>query len=410
MKRAIEPIIDRRVWRSLLRLSIFYVSVGLLLAVSFLFVSCSREHGQSSGKPGQPGMNEAVPVTVATVVQKDIPVQLRAIGNVEAYSTVSVKSRVVGQLVGVYFKEGQEVKKGDPIFVIDPRPFEAALRQAEANLARDRAQMKKAEADANRYSDLFKRGIVSQQDYDQNRTNFEALRATVKADDAAVENAKVQLGYCYIYSPINGRIGKLMINQGNMVKDNDTVLVVINQTKPIYADFYIPQQELPKIKKYMALEKLKVEAIIPGDKDHPVVGELTFINNQVDINTGTILLKGLFPNENETLWPGQFVNVVLTLTEQPKAVLVPFSAVQTGQDGQYVFVVKPDLTVESRPVVVGGNLDREVVIAKGLRAGEKVVTEGQLRLAPGIKVEIKRAAMEGGTQKAETGSELERKY
>ncbi len=348
-------------------------------------------------------MSEAAPVTVATVVQKDVPVQLRAIGNVEAYSTVSVKSRVAGQLVEVNFKEGQEVKKGELIFLIDPRSFQAALQQAQANLSKDIAQMKKAEADARRYADLFKRGIVSAQDYDQNRTNFEAMKATVKADEAAVENAKVQLGYCYIYSPIDGRIGKLMVNQGNMVKDNDTVLVVINQTKPIYVDFSVPQQELPEIKKYMAVEKLKVEAIIPSDRDHKAIGELTFVNNQVDTNTGTILLKGLFPNQDEALWPGQFVNVVLTLTTQPKAVVVPSAAVQTGQQGKYVFVVKPDLTVESRPVTLGNDLGREVVIAEGLKPGEMVVTEGQLRLAPGVKVEIKGEATESGTQKAQDG-------
>jgi multidrug efflux system membrane fusion protein len=401
MKRAVKSIIDQKVWRFLLRQSLC-VRVGLLMAITLLFVSCS---GQPSGKgkPGQPAMSEAAPVTVATVVQKDVPVQLRAIGNVEAYSTVSVKSRVAGQLVGVNFKEGQEVKKGELIFLIDPRPFQAALQQAQANLSKDIAQMKKTEADARRYADLFKRGVVSAQDYDQNRTNFEAMKATVKADEAVVENAKVQLGYCYIYSPIDGRIGKLMVNQGNMVKDNDTVLVVINQTKPIYVDFSVPQQELPEIKKYMAVEKLKVEAIIPSDRDHKAIGELTFVNNQVDTNTGTILLKGLFPNQDEALWPGQFVNVVLTLTTQPKAVVVPSAAVQTGQQGKYVFVVKPDLTVESRPVTLGNDLGREVVIAEGLKPGEMVVTEGQLRLAPGVKVEIKGGATESETQKAQDG-------
>ncbi len=376
---------------------------------SVLFSSCSGEHGQSAGKSSQPGMNEAVPVSVSTVEQRDVPMQLRVIGNVEAYSSVSVKSQVPGQLIGVYFKEGQEVKKGDRIFIIDPRFFESSLRQSEANLARDIAQMKKAQADANRYADLFKRGIVSQQDYDQNRTNFEALKSTVKADEAAVENAKVQLSYCYIYSPIDGRIGKLMINQGNMVKENDTILVTINQTKPIYVGFYVPQQDLPEVKKYMSLEKLRVRATIPSDKDHPVLGELTFINNQVDTNTGTILLKALFSNERESLWPGQFVNVVLTLTTQPKAVLVPSQAVQTGQEGQYVFVVKSDLTAESRSVIVGSNLDQKVIIVKGLQPGEIVVTDGQLRLAPGVKVEIKNSA-ENETQKAQDDSESDKQY
>lgn len=401
MGREAKSIIDRKVRGFLLCLPILHV--GLFLALSLLFMSCSGKHDQPHRKPGQSGMNEAVPVTIATVVQKDVPVQIRAIGSVEAYSTVSVKSRVAGQLVEVNFKEGQEVKKGELIFLIDPRPFKAALNQAEANLAKDIAQMKKAEADARRYTDLFKRGIVSQQDYDQNRTNFEAMRATVKADEAAVENARIQLGYCYIYSPIDGRIGKLMVNQGNMVKDNDTVLAVINQIKPIYVDFSVPEQDLPRIRRYMAVEKLEVQAIIPNDKDSAAVGELSFINNQVDTSTGTILLKAIFPNENEALWPGQFVNVVLTLTRQTNAVVVPSTAVQTGQQGNYVFVVKPDLTVESRPVILGNELGREVVIARGLQPGEKVVTEGQLRLAPGIKVEIKGEVAESGTQEAQDG-------
>lgn len=401
MGREAKSIIDRKVRGFLLCLPILHV--GLFLALYLLFMSCSGKHDQPHRKPGQAGMNEAVPVTIATVVQKDVPVQIRAIGSVEAYSTVSVKSRVAGQLVEVNFKEGQEVKKGELIFLIDPRPFKAALNQAEANLAKDIAQMKKAEADARRYTDLFKRGIVSQQDYDQNRTNFEAMRATVKADEAAVENARVQLGYCYIYSPIDGRIGKLMVNQGNMVKDNDTVLAVINQIKPIYVDFSVPEQDLPRIRRYMAVEKLEVQAIIPNDKDSAAVGELSFINNQVDTSTGTILLKAIFPNENEALWPGQFVNVVLTLTRQTNAVVVPSTAVQTGQQGNYVFVVKPDLTVESRPVILGNELGREVVIARGLQPGEKVVTEGQLRLAPGIKVEIKGKVAESGTQEAQDG-------
>jgi len=371
--------------------------VGLVLVA--LLSACSNGHSQ-------PSVQSAVPVKVATVIQKDVPVQIRAIGNVEAYSTVSVKTQIAGELLGIYFKEGQEVKKGDLIFMIDPRPFEAALKQAEANLAKDVAQMKKAEVDTRRYTDLFKKGVVSSQDYDQARTNYETLKATVKADEAAVKNARLQLEYCYIHSPIDGRLGKLMVNQGNIVKEKETILVDINQTKPIYVGFSVPEQDLPRIKRYMAVEKLKVQAIVPSDKDHPAIGELSFINNQVDTNTGTILLKAVFPNEDEALWPGQFVNVVLTLTTQKNAVVVPSSAVQTGQEGQYVFVVKPDLTVESRPVVVGDSLNQETVISKGLQSGERVVTEGQLALAPGVKVEIK-SISEGETQRAQNGTGLD---
>ncbi len=369
-------------------------SIGLVSLI--LFLACSSGHPQQSIQP-------SVPVKVTTVRERDVPVQIHAIGNVEAYSTVSVKTQVAGELIGVYFKEGQEVKKGDLLFLIDPRPFEAALKQAEANLAKDVAQMKKAEVDARRYTDLFKKGVVSSQDYDQVRTNYETLKAIVKADEAAVRNAKLELEYCYIRSPIDGRIGRLMVNQGNIVKEKETVLVDINQTKPIYVGFSVPEQELPRIKRYMALEELRVQAIIPSDKDHPVTGKLSFINNEVDTKTGTILLKAVFPNQDETLWPGQFVNAVLTLTTQKNALVIPSSAVQMGQEGQYVFVVKPDLTVESRPVVVGDSLEQWVVVSKGLRPGERVVTEGQLSLAPGAKVEIKNGP-EGASKEARNGT------
>jgi multidrug efflux system membrane fusion protein len=364
-----------------------------------------------------------VPVKVATAVQKDVPVQLRAIGNVEAYSTVEVKPQIDGELARVYFEEGDEVKKGELLFLIDTRPFEAALRQAEANLARDIAQLKKAKEDARRYTDLFKKGIVSEQEYDQYRTNFEALEATVKADRAVLENAKLELEYCYIRSPINGRIGEILVHEGNTVKGRDTTLAIINQTKPIYVSFSVPEQYLSEIRKYMStMGKLKVEAYVPEreskpkviskkesesntsvsskesntetitfkNEPNPIVGELSFINNKVDEATGTIMLKGVFQNEDETLWPGRFANVALTLTTQPNAVVVPSQAIQIGQEGHYLFVVKPDLTVESRPVVLGIRPNqKEVVIVNGLQPGEKVVTEGQLQLAPGVKVEIK---------------------
>jgi multidrug efflux system membrane fusion protein len=368
--------------------------VGLLMASLVLLLDCSNGPTQ----PDQKSNQSAVPVTVATVIQKDVPVQLQAIGNVEAYSTVSVKSQVEGQLAHVYFEEGDEVRKGELIFLIDPRPFEASLKQAQANMARDVTQMKKAESDTRRYAELLKKGIVSEAEYDQYRTSFETFQATVNADSAAVENAKLQLEYCYIRSPIDGRIGRLMVNPGNIVEANQTTLVIINQIKPIYVTFSIPEQKLIEIRKYMASAgKLKVEAIISTEKDNPVGGELTFLNNQVDTTTGTILLKALFPNEDELLWPGKFVNVALTLTTINDAVVIPSEAVQTGQEGEYVFVVKSDLTVESRPVIIGGRLDQDVVIAEGLQPEEKVVTNGQHDLAPGVKVEVKNR-VESNTQ------------
>jgi multidrug efflux system membrane fusion protein len=325
----------------------------------------------------------------ALAVQKDVPVQLRAIGTAEAYSAVSVKTMVNGQIVKVGFREGQDVKKGDLIFVIDPRPYEAALMTAEANLARNLALKENAEKDVKRYVYLIEKDLVPKQQFDQVVSNAAALAAAVNADNAVVENTRVQLSYCFIRSPIDGRTGTLFIKEGNVVKANDSTLVTINQVTPIYITFSVPEQYLAGIRKYREARTLGVEAVIPGQEDQPARGALTFISNAVDNATGTIQLKGTFPNKDRRLWPGGFVNVTLTLATKPKAVLVPASAVQTGQSGQYIFVVRPDLTVESRPVVTGETGAGETVIEKGVQAGERVVTDGQLRLVPGSRVEIK---------------------
>jgi multidrug efflux system membrane fusion protein len=336
---------------------------------------------------------------VRTVTQKTVPLQLRAIGNVQAYSTVTIKSKVGGELVGVHFTEGQDVKKGDLLFTIDPRPYEAALKQAEANLQRDLAKAKSALEDARRYESLIQRRVVSPQQYEKVQSDADALEATVLADKAAVENAKIQLDYCSIRSPIDGRTGSLIVKQGNIVKADDANLVVINQIIPIDVAFSIPEQFLLEIKKYMASGKLQVEALVPMNEEKPAKGTVTFIDNAVDSNTGTIRLKGTFANRERKLWPGQFINVVLTLTTEPNAIVVPSQAVQTGQEGQYVFVVKQDLTVDSRPVVAGRTIDTETVIQKGLHVDEKVVTDGQLRLYPGAKVEIKTSNSATATNK-----------
>lgn len=367
------------------------VRVGILMALLAAIAALSACSENASGKPAAKGAVVAVPVTVSDVVLKTIPVQLRAIGNVQAYSTVSVKSQVEGTLARVYFTEGQEVKKGASLFLIDPRSFEAALRQAEATLARDMAQAANARLDERRFADLYKEGGVSQQQYDQARTNAAALEATVQADRSAVEAARLQLGYCSIRSPIDGRTGSLLVHQGNLVKANDAdhPLVVINKIRPIYVSFSVPEQELPEIRRHMSLGSLEVEAITIGQDGRQPRGTLTFVDNAVDRATGTVELKATFPNSDNALWPGQFVNVVLTLTVQPNAVVAPSRALQTGQQGAYVFVVKPDLTVESRPVVVQRTVEQESVIEKGLAPGERVVTDGQVRLVPGAKVDIK---------------------
>ena len=354
---------------------------ALALGGALLLAGCGQKQA--------PAVREAIPVMATTVAQKDVPLQVKAIGTVEAYSTVAVRSNVTGEITDVHFTEGQDVKKGQLIFTIDRRPFEAALNQAQANLARDIAQANNAQTQAERYTHLVQQGVVSRDQADSYRTAAETARAVVEADKAAVERAQVELSYCSIFAPINGRTGNLMIHQGNLVKANDTpVMVSINQVAPIYVTFAIPEQNLADVKKYMAAGKLKVAAVIPNDA-RPAEGQLSFVDNTVDTATGTIKLKGTFANDDRRLWPGQFVDAVLTLTTQPNALVVPSQAVQTGQQGQFVFVIKPDLTVESRPVTVGRSVENQSIILAGLQAGERVVTDGQLRLVPGAKVEIK---------------------
>jgi len=348
-----------------------------------------RPRGQGRGGRSR----EAVPVLVATAVQKTVPLQIRAVGNVEAYSVVSVKSQVTGVLTQAHFKEGQDVKKGQLLFTIDPRPFEAALKQSEANLARDTAQLRNLREQVRRYNELVEKQYVSREQYDQIRTNADAMEAVVDADKAAVENARVQLSYCYIYAPVNGRVGSLLVNEGNLVRTNDaSPLVVINQINPINVTFAVPEQHLTDLKRHMAAGNLQVDASFASDEGRPERGRLEFIDNAVDRTTGTIKLKAVFSNSERRLWPGQFVNVAVTLTNQSNAVVIPSEAIQVGQEGQHVFVVKPDKSVEMRPVTLGLTNEGEAVITKGIEAGEVVVREGQFLLGPGSWVEIKELA------------------
>jgi len=359
--------------------------LALVLAASLASVSCSS-------KTAAVGPDLAVPVNVAKVVRKTVPIQLSAIGTAEAYSTVSIKGQVNAVLKEVHFKQGDFVKKGDLLFTLDARPFQASLDQAQANLARDKAQADLTIVQAERYKKLYDQGISAKEQYDQMQANAAAQQGSVHADEAAVESAKLQLQYCAIYSPVDGRTGALQVYPGNLVKENDVpVLVVINEIAPLYEDFSVPEQYLGVIKKYMAGGRLQIEATPYGDTAAEV-GYLTFVDNTVDNTTGTIKLKGTFANMDHRLWPGQFSTVSLRLSEEENATVVPTQAVQTGQSGDFVFVIKADQTAESRPVKVARTLGTESVIAKGIEPGETVVTDGQLRLIPGIKVQIKAAA------------------
>jgi multidrug efflux system membrane fusion protein len=330
-----------------------------------------------------------IPVSVATVAQQTVAVRIRAIGNVEAYSTVALKARVDGQIMEVNFREGQEVKKGTALFKIDPRPFEAVLRQAQANLMRDTAQKEQARSQERRYQELLQKNFVSKEAYAQIRTNADTAEAVALASMAAVETAKLQLEYCTIRSPIDGFVGKVMLQMGNMVKANDTSpLVIINQVQPIFVNFAVPEQSLSAVRSHMAKGRLSVEALPPNSGKAAALGTLSFVDNAVDTTTGTIKLKAVFPNKDNALWPGQFVGANLKLYDQKDALTVPSQSVQTGPGGQYVYVVKQDMSADVRKVEVNRVDGDNAIVAKGLQKGETVVVKGQLRLAPGSKVMI----------------------
>ena len=371
---------------------------------------------------------EVVPVFATKVQKRAVPIEVSAIGNVEALQTVAVQARVSGEIDQVAFREGEDVQPGDLLFTIDPRPYEAALAEAQARLERDRALAKNAEESAARYADLVKKDYVTPEQYEQMRAAVEAARATARADEAAVENARLQLSYAKIVSPIAGRTGSIQVHRGNMLRPNDErTLVTINQMRPIAVVFTVPESAFDAIRRAQSEAKLSVVArpsrgpadlsgLAPGSSSPPTpaaagangagsggaektgnhepteTGELSFVDNAVDRATGTVRLKATFSNASGALWPGRFVEVVLTLAHDPAALVVPAEAIQTGQQGSYVFVVKDDSTVESRPVTVGRRQGGDVVIAAGLSADERVVTDGQVRLAPGVKVEVKPAA------------------
>lgn len=332
-----------------------------------------------------------VPVSVAEVVRTHAPVELRAFGNVEPYTTVAVKSQVTGVITNVHFAEGQTVKNGDLLFSIDQRPFETALNQANASLARDKAQRDNAEKEARRQEELFKKGFASEDARDQSRAAAESLQAVVRGDEAAAENARLQLEYCSIRAPSNGRTGSLLVHQGNLVKAGEATLVVLNQIAPVRVSFTLPQQALSEVTRRFREGTLEVKAWGQGEA-RPETGTLTFVDNAVERATGTVQLKGTFENPEQRLWPGQFVDIVLMLYVQTNILAVPLQAVQPGQKGDSVYVVKPDLTVEYRLVTVDREFKGYSLITQGLTPGEKVVTDGQLRLTNSAKIKIKGVA------------------
>jgi multidrug efflux system membrane fusion protein len=384
-------------------LSSFFVLIVALLC------GCKAQKVQSTGGP------PPVPVSVAVATQEIVSVELQVIGTTEPSAAVQVRSQVAGQLLKVNFSEGQSVRQGDLLFEIDSRPFRETLRQAEAALARDNAQLrhaeatlardiaqsKNADADAARYDELAKAGVISKAQHDQVRTAadmyresvraaqaaIESARAAIQADEAAIARAKLDISYCNIHAPISGRTGNLLVHAGNLVKANDTVLVAIHQIVPIFVNFSVAEQHLSAIRKSNAAGPLPVR-VSPQDQEGATAqGRLSVVDNTVDPATGTIRLKATMPNSEGLLWPGQFVNVVLTLGTQHNATVVPAEAVQAGQEGQFLYVVKPDKTVEPRNVSIGRTLERKIVIDSGVSPGETVVTDGQLRLFPGARIQ-----------------------
>jgi multidrug efflux system membrane fusion protein len=404
----------KSVKRALLVLSL---AAGLATAACGSNTSAAGPGGGGGGGRGGRGRGAdggVAPVVTAKVAQKDVPVDIASIGNVEASTTISVRSQVTGTLEQVYFREGDFVKKGQDLFSIDRRPFEAALSQAQANDVRNKALEAQAEAQltrdaanaeyqqisAERQAQLQQRGIISKDMSDQARAQADASAALVKADKANVESARaqleagvasvdtarVQLSYTSIKSPVDGRTGNLSVKAGNLVTANNTELMTIAQVQPVFVTFTVPAVHLPTVKKHMTDNRLQVTAVPQDAEAQPAVGHLTFVDNAVDMTTDTIRLKATFDNADHRMWPGQFARVSLRLTTIPNATVVPTQSVMTGQDGQYVFVVKQDQTVEQRTITPGQHVDQDTVIEKGLQPGEVVVTEGQLRLENGTKV------------------------
>jgi multidrug efflux system membrane fusion protein len=361
-----------------------------IAAAVILTAACADADAPSTPRRRSGERDPDVPVTVAAVVRKPMPLQLHAIGTAEPHSTIAVRTQISGELTSINFREGDDVQAGQLLFTLDRRPLEAALREAESNLERDLALAANARAQANRYQDLTRRGIASREQLDLFTAQAEALDATVAADRAAVEHAKVQLEYSTIRSRVGGRAGALMAHVGNVVRAGDPApLVVINQIVPIYVSFAIPERQLTEVRRYLRAGPVHVAARPPEEPGPPALGRITFIDNAVDPTTGTIRLKGTFANEDRRLWPGQFLEVTLTLTTEADAIVVPTVAVQSGPDGHHVFIVTSEGTAALRVVKVARTVGTETTIARGLSEGETVVTDGHIRLLPGAPISVR---------------------
>lgn len=358
---------------------LWHRGTGVLLAVAL--AACSKGVPQQAQKKQMP----PAPVTVVAAAKKDVPLRLEVVGTVEAHATVSLTSQISGQIEKIHFQEGEQVAKGALLVTIDPRPFKAAVAQAEAALARDTVQLENARRDAGRNNELARGGVVPQQQADQSTAAMDALTAVVAADKAALENGRLQLAYCYIHSPIDGQTGAVQVDEGNLIKANDKAIVTIFQVKPVYVSFAVPQGHLAAIRDHMARGRLNVTAVAEGFR--AVEGVLVFVDNGIDPATGTIRLKGQFPNTGGRLVPGQFVNVSLTLTTEKNVLTIPSRAVMNSQKGEFVFLVKNG-TAEMRPISIRRAFGDDVLIESGLEEGDTVVTDGQIQVIPGGPVKL----------------------
>lgn len=360
-------------------------SLAIFGFILVFIISCSK-----SNNINKKGQVVDLPVLVVRAIQKSTPIQIKEIGVVEAYSSVSVKGQVSGEIKRVHFNEGDEVQEGNILFTIDSEPYEAVLKKAEATLAKDRILEAKAREDVERYAELAKKEYITKEQYNQMVVNAESLREVVKADEAAVQTARIDLDRCLIRAPISGKTGEVRLKVGNLVKaGEDKPLVVINKIHPVYVKFALPEKELANLRNYMKKGEIWMEAIIPNYENQKQIGKLFFIDNAVDDTTGTIQAKAVFDNEEGILWPGQYVDVVIILSIEENSIVIPSQAVQTGQEGDFVFVVNKDNTVENRLIKVSRNLGTEVVVGEGIKAGEIIVTDGQMQLVSGAKVKIK---------------------